>query len=132
MFNHSCFCFIDVKHLVNKDSAPKKLRCCPLSPLSPLTDRMDFIVASGDFREAYNLIACISGNPLKKKPCIYTIGKQNGTAVAFINFCEMMVVSGWLCHDEVIIMDNVAIHTGGDLAELEQFLWDETVWVDDR
>jgi hypothetical protein len=32
----------------------------------------------------------------------------------------MMVVSGWLHHDEIIVMDNAAIHTGGDSAELER------------
>jgi hypothetical protein len=73
---------------------------------------MDFIAVSGDFRETYNLIACISGNPLKERPLVYTICKNNGTAVAFISFCEMIVVSGWLCHDEIIAMVNAAIHTG--------------------
>jgi hypothetical protein len=32
----SRFCFIDEKHLVNSDTVPKKLRCCPVS------GRMDF------------------------------------------------------------------------------------------
>jgi transposase len=121
MFDHSRFCFIDEKHLVNKDSVPKKIRGCPLS------GRMDFIPVSGDFREAYNLIACISGNPLKKTPIVYTIGKQNGTAAAFVSFCELMVVSGWLRHDEIIVMDNAAIHTGGDSEELERFFWETVV-----
>jgi hypothetical protein len=48
-------------------------------------------------------------------------------AVVFISFCEMMVVSGWLRHDEIIIMDNAAIHTGGDLVELECFFWEMVV-----
>jgi hypothetical protein len=29
---------------------------------------MDFIVVSGAIREMHNLMACISGNPLKKRP----------------------------------------------------------------
>jgi hypothetical protein len=74
---------------------------------------MDFIPVSGDFRETYNLIACISANPLKDRPVVYTIGKDNGTAAAFISFCEMMVVGGWLCHDEVIVTDNADIQPGG-------------------
>jgi transposase len=121
MFDHSKFHFIDEKHLVNKDSVPKKLRACPL------TGRMDFIPVSGDFREAYNLIACISGNPLKTKPCVYTIGKENGTAECFVAFCEMMVGSGWLRHNEIIVMDNAAIHTGGESADLEEFFWNTEV-----
>jgi hypothetical protein len=87
---------------------------------------MDFIVASGNFREAYNLITCTSGNPLKERPLVYTIGKENGTAAAFISFCEMMVVSGWLHHDEIVVLDNAAIHTGGDSVDLERLFW-ETV-----
>jgi hypothetical protein len=87
---------------------------------------MNCIAVSGNFRETYNLIACIRGNPLKEKHVVYTIGKQNGMAVAFLSFCEMMVVSGWL-HDEIIDMDNAAIHTGGDLVELEHFFWETVV-----
>ena len=121
LFDHSRFCFIDEKHLVNSDSVPKKLRCCPIS------GRMDYIAVSGDFRETYNLIACISGNPLKQKPVVYTMGKENGTAAAFVAFCERMVVSGWLRHDKIIVMDNAAIHTGGVAAHLERFLWESVV-----
>jgi transposase len=88
---------------------------------------MDFIAVSGDFRETYNLIACISGNPLKERPLVYTIGKENGTAAAFVSFCEMMVLSGWLCHDEIIVMDNAAIHTGGESDDLERFFWETVV-----
>jgi transposase len=121
LFDHSMFCFIDEKHLVNSESVPKKLRSCPIS------GRMDYIAVSGDFRETYNLIACISGNPLKTMPLVYTIGKENGTAAAFVSFCHMMVVSGWLRHDEFIVMDNAAIHTGGDSEELERFFWETII-----
>jgi hypothetical protein len=53
LFDHSKFCFIDEKHLVNSDSVPKKLCSCPIS------GRTEFIPVSGDFCETYNLIACI-------------------------------------------------------------------------
>jgi hypothetical protein len=120
MFDHSHFCFIDKKHLVDSNSVPKKLRCCPLS------GRMDFIAVSGNFRETYNLTACISGNPLKERPLVYTAGKENGTAMAFVSFCEMMVLSGWLHHDKIVVLDNAAIYTGGDSKDLERLFW-ETV-----
>jgi hypothetical protein len=113
LFDHSKFCFIREKHLVKSDSVPKKLRGCPIS------GRIDSIPVRGDFCEMYNI--------LKEKPAVYTIGKENGTATAFASFCQMMVVSGWLRHDDVIVMDNAAIHTGGESADLEQFFWKATI-----
>jgi transposase len=38
----------------------------------------------------------------------------------------MMVLSGWLRHDEIVVLDNAAIHTGGDSGDLERLFW-ETV-----
>jgi transposase len=68
---------------------------------------------------------------LKVKPVVYTIGKDNGTAAAFVSFCQMMVVSRWLRHDdEIIVMDNAATHTGGESEELERF-FGETI-IDGR
>jgi hypothetical protein len=64
---------------------------------------------------------------LKERPLVYTtIGEENGTAAVFISFCEMVVVGGWLRHDKIVVLDNAAIHTGGDLADLERLFW-ETV-----
>jgi transposase len=117
----SRFCFIDEKHLVNKDSVPKKLRACPVS------GRMDFISVSGDFRKTYNLIACISSNPNKLTHCVYTMGEQNGTAAAFVNFCQMMIQTRWLVHDEVLVMDNAGIHTGRESEDLVDFFWETIV-----
>jgi hypothetical protein len=42
--------------------------------LSSLWTDSDFI-----FRETYNLITCINGNPSKERYLVYTIGKHNGT-----------------------------------------------------
>jgi hypothetical protein len=55
---------------------------------------------------------------LKAKPVVYTIGKENATTAAFVSFCQMMVASGWLRHDEIIVMGLAAIHTGGESEEL--------------
>jgi hypothetical protein len=52
--------FFDEKHLVNKDTLPGKVRA------NPVTGHVDCIGVSGDFKEAYNLIAAISCN--MKKP----------------------------------------------------------------
>jgi hypothetical protein len=37
----------------------------------------------------------------------------------------MMVVSGWLHHDEIVVLE--AIHTGSELADLERLLWEIAV-----
>ncbi len=118
LFDHSRFCFLDEKHLVNSDTVPKKQRRCPL------TGRTDFISVSDDFRQTYNMIACISGIPLKQKHAVYTIGEENGTSASFMSFCLMMVESGWLVHDEYLIMDNAAVHTGREARDLESWFWD--------
>jgi transposase len=117
----SRFCFVDEKHLVNQDSVPKKLRRCPVS------GRMDFIPVSGDFRDTYNLICCISGNPRKTTNTVYTIGEHNGTAQAFVSFCEMMVQTRWIVHGEILVMDNAGIHTGRESTNLQEFFWDTVV-----
>ena len=73
------------------------------------------------------MIACISGNPLKVKHSVYTIGEANGTAEAFMAFCLLMVKSGWLRHDEFLVLDNAAVHTGGEARDLEQWFWELVV-----
>jgi hypothetical protein len=67
---------------------------------------------SGDFRDTYNMIACISSNPWRLAHTVYTTGEYNGTAAAFVSFCQMMVQSRWLVHNEILALDNVGIHTG--------------------
>jgi hypothetical protein len=69
LYDHSQFCFLDKKHLVNSDTVKSK-QCH-----SPMTGIVGYISVSGDFSQTYNMIACISGNPLKPQPAIYTIGK---------------------------------------------------------
>jgi hypothetical protein len=73
------------------------------------------------------MIACISGNPLKQQPAVYTMGEENGTAASFMSFCSLMVDTGWLVHDEILIMDNAAIHTGGQVRDLEEWFWEKLV-----
>jgi hypothetical protein len=75
-----------------------------------------------------DLIACISGNPLKQKHAVYTtIGEENVTSASFMSFCVLMVESGWLVHDEFSIMDNAAVHTCGEAQDLEEWFWDKIV-----
>jgi hypothetical protein len=70
------------------------------------------------------MIACISGNPLKQKHAICMIGKDNGTSASLMSFCLLMVKSGWLVHDEFLVMDNAAVHMGHEAQDLKQRFWE--------
>jgi hypothetical protein len=58
-------------HLVNKDVLPNK------------TQYRDAILVSGDFHEAYNLLAIISSDLAKPSLIYYFIGKENGNLMSF-------------------------------------------------
>jgi hypothetical protein len=90
----------------------------------PLTGQTNYISVSRYFCQTYNMIACISGNPLKQQPAVYTMGKENGTAASFMSFCSLMVDTGWLVHDEILIMDNAAVYTGGQARDREEWFWE--------
>ena len=38
-----------------------------------------------------------------------------------------MIQNGWLQHNDVIVLDNAAVHTGGAATNLEEILWDTVV-----
>jgi hypothetical protein len=97
---------------------PKKQRRCPI------TGRTEFISVSVDFQQIYDMIACISGNPLKQSHAVFTIGEDIGTLASFMSFCLLMVESGWLVHDEILVTDNAAVYTGHEARDLEQWFWE--------
>jgi transposase len=35
-----------------------------------------------------------------------------------------MVETGWLVHDDFLVMDNAAVHTSGEARNLEEWFWD--------
>jgi hypothetical protein len=115
------FHFLDEKHLVNKDVLPNKTRA------DPLTGYMDAILVSGDFREAYNLLAIISANPTKASPVHYVIGKENGNSTSFAAYIMELISTRWFEHGDVLVLDNAAIHSGGDAGDVEDLLWDTEI-----
>jgi hypothetical protein len=117
----SIFNFLDEKHIVNKDAMASKIRA------DPTTGFMDFIPVSGDFRDAFNLFAVVSANPEKRHPIEWIIGRENGDSHCFVAFIKHLITSGWFRHDEVLVMDNAAIHTGGDADIVEDLLWDTVI-----
>jgi hypothetical protein len=107
LFDHTKWNFLDEKHIVNKDALPTKGRA------NPLTGYIDFIPVTGDFRDSYNIFAIISGNPAKPRPVAYRIDKENGTVETFVRFITALIISGFFLHEEILVMDNSRIHTGG-------------------
>ena len=108
------------KHIINSDCVPKKVR------KNPIYGYMPAILVSGDFRETYNIFACIIANP-NKKPKVYNIQKDNGTALSFVSFVEQMIQYNWLQHGELLIMDNAIIHTGKEAKIIEDLLWETII-----
>jgi hypothetical protein len=107
LFHHTKWNFLDEKHIVNKDALSTKGR------VNPLTGYIDFIPVTGDFCKSYNIFAIISGNPAKLHPVQYRIDKENGMAETFVCFITVLIISGFVLHEEVLVMDNARIHTGG-------------------
>jgi hypothetical protein len=119
--DHSKWNFLDEKHVVNKDVLPKKIRA------DPLTGYVDAVEVSGDFREAHNIFAVVSGSPTKKVSISYHISKANGNATQFVAFIKMLIISNYFEHQEILVMDNARIHTAGEAECVEYFLWNTIV-----
>jgi transposase len=111
------FHFIDEKHLVNTDIYPNRVRGCPL------TGRVDCIPVTGTFRDTYNLQCVISANPQKQYPLEYLLGTENGNSISFMAFIEYLLTRRWFNKGDVLILDNAAIHTGGESDYLSELLW---------
>ena len=115
------WCFLDEKHIVNKDALRAKTR------KDPLTGKMDHIPVSGDFRETFNLMAIVSLNPTKSKSIEYHIDKNTNDAFSFVVFIEYLIETKYLKHNEVLVMDNAAIHVGGVAKNIQEILWNSVV-----
>jgi hypothetical protein len=119
---HEMYNFLDEKHLVNKDVVSTKCRA------NPLTGHMDCIPGvSGNFRETYNLLAIISANPAKEKHIAYHVGRENGDSVAFYVFICSLITVGYFLHNEVLVMDNATMHTGGAAENIKELLWNTVI-----
>lgn len=117
----SKFSFLDEKHIVNKDCIRKMVRKDLLTGKTPAT------YVSGDFRECYKIFAAISGSPTKATPIAYHIETNNGTAICFVSFTCNMIRTRCLHHNEILIMDNAAVHTGKETHMVRNLLWDTII-----
>ena len=116
LHDHTRFNFVDEKHLVNHNGQDIKGR------VDPTTGILEGIPVSGDFRDANNIICCISANHRKMQHVFYAIRKKNTDSSAFMDFIERMVAEKFLIHNEILVMDNAAIHVKGESDMLEDYL----------
>ncbi len=86
-----------------------------------------YIPVTGDFREAYNIFAVVSINPVKARPVEYRIDKENGSAAKFVLFMTALIISGFFKHEEILVMDNARIHTGGEASGVKTLLWETPI-----
>ena len=120
--DHTRYNFIDEKHLNNDEIYSKKIRANPINGCKV------GIPVSGNFRERdVNLIAAITANQNKEEPCAFMIGKQSGTSEVFMAFIQHLIESGWLGHNEVLVMDNCSIHSQASSKDIEEVLWNTVV-----
>jgi hypothetical protein len=66
------------------------------------------------FCQSYKVIP----NPL------WVIGKENGSPASFAAYIMQLLPCRWFEHGSVLILDNVAIHSGGNVSNVEDYLWD--------
>jgi hypothetical protein len=72
-------------------------------------------------------MAVILANPDKKKHVEYHIHTLNGDSIAFYCCISFLISSGWFLHNEILIMDNATIHTGGAADVVADLLWDTII-----
>ena len=53
----------------------------------------------------------------------YSIGEENGMVASFTAFVEHLILMNWFSPGDVLILDNAAIHTGGEAAIVSDLLW---------
>ena len=54
----------------------------------------------------------------------YSIGEENGTTASFTAYIEYLIAINWFQAGDILIMDNAAIHTGGEAAIVADILWE--------
>jgi hypothetical protein len=90
----------------------------------PLSGYIPCIFVTGDFRNAYNLVAIVSACPTKARPVTYSVvERENGTAASFLVFSQFLLSHNWFKRGDVLIMHNASIHTGGEADIVEDLLW---------
>jgi hypothetical protein len=108
------FHFLDEKHLVNKDVLPNKIR--RIHKLATWMPSSSAVATYGRRIISWRLLIH------------YVIGKENGNATSFFTAYLMELIScRWFEHGDVLVLNNAAIHSGGDAGSVEEYLWDTII-----
>ena len=108
--------FGDEKHLKGADVFNRKSRRNPVSGEVPVT------IVSPDFTNRYTLIGFCSIDP-RTPPVWCSIHENTNDADRFAIELEYCIQSGFILAGDVLVLDNAAIHTGGENSILEDYLW---------
>ena len=108
--------FGDEKHLEGKDLYNRKVR------KSVLTGEVPAVLTHPDFRERYTIVGFCGIDP-RVSPVRYGITVNTNDASSFSSQIIMAINAGWLLRGDVLVLDNAAIHCGGENTDLEEWLW---------
>ena len=93
----------------------KKGRRCPI------TGVVEPVHVGSDFRNAYSIVGFCGIAP-DTPPFSFVMHKGTNDAAKFVEIVLNSVISGILRYGDVLVMDNAAIHTGGEASILEDLL----------
>ena len=109
--------FGDEKHLKGGELFTRMGRRCPLTGAVP------DMVADPDFRNTYSIIG-FCGIDSRTVPVLYNINMLTNDAIDFSLAIETAIAVGFLQHNDILVLDNAAIHIGAENDVLADFLWD--------
>lgn len=117
VFDRQRIKFGDEKHLKGSELFCRRTR------RNIITGEVPPIMTHSDFRNTYSIVG-FCGIDVRVTPLRYTISQGINDAENFAIQVELAVVLGWLLPYDVLVLDNAAIHTGGENSNLGDWLWD--------
>jgi hypothetical protein len=114
--NPSKLKFGDEKHLKGGELYTTCGRQCPFTGAVPS------IMVASDFWNTYSLtgFCCID---TAVPACYYTIHQHMNDSSTFADDVEELIVVGWLKRGDILVLDNAAIHIGGENIDLHDWLF---------
>ena len=96
---------------------------CRKNRRNPFTGEVPANVVPPDFRDTYCIIG-FCGIDLSVSPLRFNITKEANNLLPFLMAIEQAITTGFLKQNDIIVLDNAAIHVGGKNSYLGKWLWD--------